>query len=706
MKTNNDPRSMNYCFRLHLMAIAGFLFVSVLPAQSPSNPAIDSLIRISDTISDLQERMKNYNDISTYFINFNPSLSFDYATRTYNLAINEGNKRYELHALKNLNAYYLRISAFDSSLLMNEQAAKLARQLDEQAMLANLLRDRGRVLFLQGKYPESLDATFQAVRIFETLDDLSGLATSFNSIGNIYQAQQKMLTAIDYFEKALEYCELNKDNVGIITVMGSLAATYSQIDSLDKAIQYYEQAIEMAEAIDHKAAIALNYNNLALALMAGQDYKRAKGYFLQAIDLYQELNIRNGIALAAGNLGVAYFRSYSSRSAGGEIENLIEGTPNTLLQNALQYLKQSVEIYEALGELAALVYFTQQLSEALEAGGQYTEALKYYKLHTQTRDSIQTTESKIQIERLTTEREVELKNKQIELDRLEVLKKRNERVYFIAGMGLLALAILFMYRNYANQKTANTQLTGLNTQIAATNSLLEQRNSDLTATLTELRATQAQLIETEKQKEKAMIRERISQDIHDDISSGLAKISWLAEMLKVKAKFGADSKELSTVDKILSFSRESVSRLGEIIWSTNPEKDNLESLLAYMRRFVSGILEDSPINYQVDFPDEIPAQSVNPELRRNLFLAFKEALHNASKYSHAQNIRVSFETDRNNFRLIIADDGVGLEKDVVLGGGFGISNMRKRMEVVGGSFTLESMPQQGAKVILEGKIYS
>ncbi len=706
MKTIDYPEFTMPPLRLLLIIWIGIICLKTLAAQKPVNPVIDSLIMVSDTISSLDERLKNYHDISTWFINFNPALSFDYAKRTYDLAKSEGNQLYELHALNNFNAYYIRMSVFDSSLMMNERAAALAVELDRQAILANLLRDRGRVLFLQGKYPESLDATFKAVRIFEALEDFSGLATSFNSIGNIYQAQQNMLTAIGYFEKALEYCQLNGDNVGIITVIGSLAATYSQIDSLDRAIEYYEQAIEMSKAIEHKAAIALNYNNLALTYMAGHDYQRAKSFFLQAIDYYQEMNLSSGVAVASGNLGVAYFHSYNYFRDEDLTGNPIDGSLDDLLEHALQYLKQSVEIYEALGELAALAYFTQQFSEALQANGQHAEALKYYKLHAQTRDSIQSTQSKIEIERLTTEREIELKNKQIELDRLEVLKKRNERVYFIAGMGLLAIAILFMYRNYANQKTANIQLAGLNTQIAATNTLLEQRNTDLTATLDELKATQAQLIETEKQKEKALIRERISQDIHDDISSGLAKISWLAEMLKVKSNQGGGAKDLSTVDKILSFSRESVSRLGEIIWSTNPEKDNLESMLAYMRRFVSGYLEDRPVNYQVDFPDEIPPKPLNPELRRNLFLAFKEALHNASKYSHAKNIRVSFETDWEHFRLIIADDGVGIEKDVVRGSGFGIGNMRKRMEAVGGSFALESVPQNGVKVILEGKIYA
>lgn len=686
---------------LILLLLSGSMF-----AQPQEAKKVDSLIQISDTLSDLHKRMENYHKIATFNLNFNIATAYDYSLRTRNLSLKLKNREYELLALKNMTSYYLRTASYDSSLLLNGEAMQLAQEIGDKAMQAHLLRDMGRVLYLHGKHPESLEASFKAAAIFEELHDVSGLASTYNSIGNIYMTQKNHLKAIEYMTLSLENCREIDDQVGMVMVMGGLAANFAQADSSEKAIDYYSQAIALAREIDFKMGLALSLNNLALFYMELKEFDKALENLSESHKAYQSINARDGMALSMGNMGVAYHRSFKFHDQDDSQVRLIKGSKETLLKEAIEKLTGSVEIYHQLGEKDAIIYFANELSEAYASAGNYQQALHYYKLRTTTNDSIKSNESRERIEQLTTEREVELKNKQIELDKLAVQKKRNERGYFIAGMGLLAIAILFMYRNYTNQKTANKQLSDLNTRIATTNALFEQRNSDLTSTLNELKNTQALLIETEKQKEKALIRERISQDIHDDISSGLAKISWLAEMLKVKSKQGADIADLSTVDKILTFSRESVSRLGEIIWSTNPEKDNLESLLAYIRRYVSGYLEDTQVNYQVNFPDEIPSKQVNPELRRNLFLAFKEALHNAIKYSKAEKIEVSFETDWNRYSLIIADNGIGIEEDVVHGGGFGFNNMRKRMEAIGGNFALESSPKKGVRVILEGNLYS
>ena len=64
-----------------------------------------------------------------------------------------------------------------------------------------------------------------------------------------------------------------------------------------------------------------------------------------------------------------------------------------------------------------------------------------------------------------------------DLDRLAVAKKRNERVYFLIGVGLLVLSVLFEYRNYANQKRANVQLAGLNQHISEANRELASKNT-------------------------------------------------------------------------------------------------------------------------------------------------------------------------------------------------------------------------------------
>jgi signal transduction histidine kinase len=261
-----------------------------------------------------------------------------------------------------------------------------------------------------------------------------------------------------------------------------------------------------------------------------------------------------------------------------------------------------------------------------------------------------------------------------------------------------------VYRNYTNQKRSNVKLASLNHRVSETNHELEFKNSQLSVTLDTLKHTQEQLIETEKQKENALIRGTISQDIHDDISSGLNKICWLAESFMVKTAKVQAPVDMSALEKINAHARDTVSKLGEIIWSSNPERDNLASLLSYMHKYVENYMEDAPIRWRIDFPNEVPDLPLAPDLRRNLYLVMKEALHNARKYSQAQEILVAFRLDSQIYHLEVRDDGIGMTPDLIQGGGDGLNNMRRRMIAIGGQMQFESAAGEGTVVKATGVI--
>jgi len=234
------------------------------------------------------------------------------------------------------------------------------------------------------------------------------------------------------------------------------------------------------------------------------------------------------------------------------------------------------------------------------------------------------------------------------------------------------------------------------------NIMLEQKVEERTR---DLKEAQAQLIEIAKQTETEKIRSRISQDIHDDISSGLNKISWMSELVKAKAQKNKMNEIEPALEKIISASRETVNKLIEIIWSVNPENDNLDSMLAYMRAYISKFFEDTAFHTTVDFPEQNLNAEINPEIKRNLFLVLKEALHNAVKYSTAKNINVKFCCEERSYVFTITDDGKGIEENVIHGSGNGMINMRKRMENIRGKFEVETGKEIGTKIILEGQLY-
>ncbi|MBK7244326.1 MAG: tetratricopeptide repeat protein [Saprospiraceae bacterium] len=570
---------------------------------------------------------------------------------------------------------------------------------------ANNLGNIGMYYYDVGEFSTSLDFLFRSIKIFELLNDKTGIANQLGAIGNVYSDQKNFIKAIYYDSLALLKFQELGDLDGSASNLGNIGNLYNDLNEPDIAIKYFKLAIDNYRQLNIESGIGRNLLNMSTAYNAKHNYKKSEELLKEAIAIFKNQNDQYALTYGYGNLGNCYLLNYIHHRDLDSNLLLIPGNPKVHLKFAIQYLELGIKMSKEINVLPSIIVFSNQLSDAYNYSGDYINALKYYKLYATSKDSVFSIESKENIEKLTTAREVELKNKQIEINRLEVLKKRNERIYFIFGIILLLLILVFIYRNFTNQKKSNIALSLLNNKINETNTALANKNEVLSSTLTELKETQEQLIETEKQKENAILRSRISQDIHDDISSGLTKISWLTEMVKAKSNESNTNIDYGLIDKINSASKETVSKLGEIIWSTNPDRDNLESLLAYIRNYVTKFLEDTDLQYTIDFPDDLLKTSINPELRRNLFLVLKEALNNIIKYAKAKNITISLQLENQSYKLLVADDGIGIEQGIINGGGNGLINMRKRMAAIHGKVNIESIIQQGTRIYFSGYFY-
>jgi signal transduction histidine kinase len=274
----------------------------------------------------------------------------------------------------------------------------------------------------------------------------------------------------------------------------------------------------------------------------------------------------------------------------------------------------------------------------------------------------------------------------------QIMNSRISDYYLLSGMTMAFAQILLIARIFsANLKRVENFAGELEVTVA-------ERTRELVA-------AQEQLLQVARQTENEKIRRRISQDIHDDISSGLNKISWMGELVKIKAQKNSPEEINPALDKIIKASRETVDHLIEIIWSLNPANDDLENMLSYVRNYVNRFFDETPFNVRINFPELVTKVEINPELKRNIFLVIKEALHNAAKYSKAENITLDFQYHDPAFTFIINDDGVGMEDGVIRGSGHGMVNMQKRMESVNGKFTVETGQGIGTRIILEGSIY-
>lgn len=193
-------------------------------------------------------------------------------------------------------------------------------------------------------------------------------------------------------------------------------------------------------------------------------------------------------------------------------------------------------------------------------------------------------------------------------------------------------------------------------------------------------------------------RLRISKDMHDEVGASLTRISILSEL--ARKQHGEPEKAEHVIGQISEIAGNVVDEMSEIIWAMNPRNDTLDGFVAYTRRYTSSYLETTDIGISFHFTDPMPPLHMNAEIRRNLFLVIKEALHNVVKHAKAGRVSLSIILVGKQLSITLTDDGVGIS-NAHHPSGNGLINMRKRLDDIGGSFELESQPGKGTAIMLK-----
>jgi len=202
-------------------------------------------------------------------------------------------------------------------------------------------------------------------------------------------------------------------------------------------------------------------------------------------------------------------------------------------------------------------------------------------------------------------------------------------------------------------------------------------------------------------------RARIAQDIHDDLGAHLTRISMLSE--SARGELDDPGRAATSLDQIYDIARESTRAMDEIVWAVSPRHDTLESLASYLEKFAQDLLATAGIRCRLDLPVQFPDWRLTAEVRHNLFLAFKEALHNVVKHSGASEVHIRAEARIAAFELAIEDDGRGFapeaggkdatDDSVRICPGNGLKNMTRRLTEIQGRCDIQSAPGRGTRVI-------
>jgi signal transduction histidine kinase len=198
-------------------------------------------------------------------------------------------------------------------------------------------------------------------------------------------------------------------------------------------------------------------------------------------------------------------------------------------------------------------------------------------------------------------------------------------------------------------------------------------------------------------------RARIARDLHDQLGANLTQVALLGELAEADKALPDEVEDHAR--QISQTARETTRALDEIVWAVNPSNDTLEGLINYTCKYAQEYLPMAGLRYRLDVPPQLPAITLPPEVRHNVFLVAKEAIHNIVKHAHAAEVRIRLNLEPGSFTLEIEDNGRGPSGMDEKTGRSGLRNMRRRMEDIGGRFSISAAPSgQGTVVQLNAPI--
>jgi signal transduction histidine kinase/sugar lactone lactonase YvrE len=207
------------------------------------------------------------------------------------------------------------------------------------------------------------------------------------------------------------------------------------------------------------------------------------------------------------------------------------------------------------------------------------------------------------------------------------------------------------------------------------------------------RAREQRLVELER------VRRRIAADLHDEIGSSLTQIAILSEVARQQGARAVP--ELShPLSLIASSSRELIDAMSDIVWAINPAKDHLADLTQRMRRTAADAFTATGTMLRLELPPPDQEIPLGANLRREVFLIFKEALNNIVKHSASSEVVVKLAVDGAVLRLELHDNGRGFDPQAPADG-HGLASLRNRAQALGASVAIVSAPAAGTSITLD-----
>jgi len=548
----------------------------------------------------------------------------------------------------NLGLSYTDQGKQDSAIVFLLKSLQWTQQNADKSGTASNYMSIGVAYYKESNYTKALDFYFKGLQIVGEVKDDDLLCLLYNNIGLVYEDIGNLSKALNYFKQSLKIAEMTDDQSNLYRAYINLGNTYDKLKNYPDALSYYRKALDMANTSQDEMKKAQVQNNIGeiyaeISLLPTDSINIVKKYlpFLESGNtksILLDSSISNHVRslVICNALGIDEGKMYTLKSIGEAY------VYKSKFDTAISYFENAAEIATRVKDIGILMDISKDLSYAYLQKKDYKNALKWNEQYHENKDAIfnQTNEQEIgRLEqKFESEKEIAILNKNSQLQNAEIKRQKLTKYYFFAGSLAMLVVLLLFYKNYRTK-----QLLKLQT-----------------------------------------LRNRIASDLHDDIGSTLTSISIFSELAK------AESKEvLPLLENIGESSRKMLESMADIVWTINPENDNFEKIIWRMRSFAYELLRAKNIEFEFTADESVAQLKLPMEVRKNLYLIFKEAINNMAKYSGADSAFLSINGTKNHLSMLIRDNGKGFDVNQASEGN-GLKNMKKRAEEIGAQLLIES----------------
>jgi signal transduction histidine kinase/Flp pilus assembly protein TadD len=579
---------------------------------------------------------------------------------------------------------------------------------NESTLAADIFNNLGYMYGLQGEPEKAADWHIKSLRVYEKLSDENGQAKTLDNIAALYYSLGKFDEAISFQKKCIGIRRHTSDHYGLAIAYSNISQMYLAIDSANEAFSYQQLGMQNAQSSGSKKVIAQSHIALSLLYSKKGENKKAMEEELKAISLLEEIGEKGMLSRRYIAAGIGYSQQDSV--------------------TAVDYFNKSIALSNELHNRENLrdVYayeniFYRERKDFFNAYYNYRKYISY-------RDSIINEATLTSIAELQTKYETEKKDGQIKhltdeqlIQQLQLEKqkaiitgnlltareKENEIDLLIKSRALQNLEIKKQEQDLQTQ-TILAEITEQKRKLAQQDTELKEKQLQKEKLLRNIIIGSFFLagvivfglfnryqLKKKLEQQAVMLKERsrISSELHDEVGSTLSAINILSHGAKNNLQKNID-KSGAMISKIGESSQRMMLAMKDIVWSINPGNDSMESVIVRMKEYAAEILEAKNVEYFFTINIEVSALLLAEDLRRNIYLVFKEAVNNLAKYAEASAVKIDLLLEKNMIHLIIKDDGKGFDVTKNTSSN-GVKNMQMRASAHKGSVIIISNANKG-----------